>query len=240
MNAYDTFNTPAATSPPPSTTTAPWSAPHSAMSRRCATTRACASTTSRTTRSAWPTCERRSSSTSTARDRSSTWRWRRPARRFSTRLAGADDMPFNETRSYGQLAKQLGTSPRAMGGANGSNRICLIVPCHRVIGSDGSLTGFAYGTEIKRRCWSTRRASPPGVPRPSARRRLRAAAACSARSGAARLSSCASCRRSSAPCPRRPGRVLHRRPRAAGLHEGSPASRWSGGATGAATRSSRL
>jgi methylated-DNA-[protein]-cysteine S-methyltransferase len=61
------------------------------------------------------------------------------------------DIPFNETRSYGQLATMLGTSPRAMGGANGSNRICLIVPCHRVIGSDGSLTGFAYGTEIKRR-----------------------------------------------------------------------------------------
>ena len=61
------------------------------------------------------------------------------------------DIPFNQTRSYGQLATLLGTSPRAMGGANGSNRICLIVPCHRVIGSDGSLTGFAYGTEIKRR-----------------------------------------------------------------------------------------
>jgi methylated-DNA-[protein]-cysteine S-methyltransferase len=61
------------------------------------------------------------------------------------------EIPFNQTRSYGQLATMLGTSPRAMGGANGSNRICLIVPCHRVIGSDGSLTGFAYGTEIKRR-----------------------------------------------------------------------------------------
>ena len=61
------------------------------------------------------------------------------------------DIPFNQTRSYGQLATMLGTSPRAMGGANGANRICLIVPCHRVIGSDGSLTGFAYGTEIKRR-----------------------------------------------------------------------------------------
>jgi len=61
------------------------------------------------------------------------------------------DIPFNQTRSYGQRAMMLGTSPRAMGGANGSNRICLIVPCHRVIGSDGSLTGFAYGTEIKRR-----------------------------------------------------------------------------------------
>lgn len=61
------------------------------------------------------------------------------------------DIPFNQTRSYGQLAAMLGTSPRAMGGANGSNRICLIVPCHRVIGTDGSLTGFAYGTEIKRR-----------------------------------------------------------------------------------------
>jgi methylated-DNA-[protein]-cysteine S-methyltransferase len=61
------------------------------------------------------------------------------------------DIPYGETRSYGRLADELGTSPRAMGGANGANRICLVVPCHRVIGADGSLTGFAYGTEIKRR-----------------------------------------------------------------------------------------
>jgi methylated-DNA-[protein]-cysteine S-methyltransferase len=60
------------------------------------------------------------------------------------------DIPFNETRSYGRLATMLSTSPRAMGAANGANRIRLVIPCHRVIGTDGSLTGFAYGTEIKR------------------------------------------------------------------------------------------
>jgi methylated-DNA-[protein]-cysteine S-methyltransferase len=74
------------------------------------------------------------------------------------------DIPFNQTRSYGQLATLLGTSPRAMGGANGSNRICLIVPCHRVIGSDGSLTGFAYGTEIKRRLLEHEARVAAGVP----------------------------------------------------------------------------
>jgi methylated-DNA-[protein]-cysteine S-methyltransferase len=60
-------------------------------------------------------------------------------------------IPFGETRSYGQLAAQLGrpTAARAVGAANGANPIALIVPCHRVIGSDGSLTGFAYGTERK-------------------------------------------------------------------------------------------
>ncbi len=60
-------------------------------------------------------------------------------------------IPFGETRSYGQLAKQLG-SPRAMraiGGANGRNPLSIVVPCHRVIGSSGKLTGFAGGLEAK-------------------------------------------------------------------------------------------
>jgi methylated-DNA-[protein]-cysteine S-methyltransferase len=56
-----------------------------------------------------------------------------------------------ETRSYGALAKSLKSSARAVGRANATNPICLIVPCHRVIGADGSLTGFAFGEEIKRR-----------------------------------------------------------------------------------------
>jgi methylated-DNA-[protein]-cysteine S-methyltransferase len=62
-------------------------------------------------------------------------------------------IPHGETRSYGQLATQLGnpSASRAVGRANATNPICLIVPCHRVIGSDGSLTGFAFGEEIKRR-----------------------------------------------------------------------------------------
>lgn len=60
-------------------------------------------------------------------------------------------IPFGETRSYGQLAKQLGNSnaTRAVGAANGRNPLPIIVPCHRVIGSSGSLTGFGGGLETK-------------------------------------------------------------------------------------------
>ncbi len=60
-------------------------------------------------------------------------------------------IPSGETRSYGELARQLGSSPRAVGRANATNPICLIVPCHRVIGADGSMTGYAFGEKIKRR-----------------------------------------------------------------------------------------
>ena len=65
--------------------------------------------------------------------------------------AALEKIPRGETRSYGQLAKSLRTSARAVGRANATNPICLIVPCHRVIGADGSLTGFAFGEEIKHR-----------------------------------------------------------------------------------------
>ena len=60
-------------------------------------------------------------------------------------------IPFGETRSYGQLAKQLGNpkATRAVGAANGRNPISIIVPCHRVIGSSGKLTGFAGGLDRK-------------------------------------------------------------------------------------------
>ncbi len=56
---------------------------------------------------------------------------------------------FAETTTYGRLAQTLGTSPRAAGRANATNPLCLIVPCHRVIGADGSLTGYAYGLDVK-------------------------------------------------------------------------------------------
>lgn len=61
------------------------------------------------------------------------------------------EIPYGITRSYGELAAELGNpkASRAVGGAIGANPICVIVPCHRVIGSDGSLTGFAFGTKIK-------------------------------------------------------------------------------------------
>ena len=60
------------------------------------------------------------------------------------------DIPRGETRSYGQLAKKLRTSARAIGRANATNPICLIVPCHRVIGSNGKLTGYGGGIERKK------------------------------------------------------------------------------------------
>jgi methylated-DNA-[protein]-cysteine S-methyltransferase len=59
------------------------------------------------------------------------------------------EIPFGETRSYGALAKTLRSAARAVGRANATNPICLIVPCHRVIGADGSLTGFAFGEGVK-------------------------------------------------------------------------------------------
>jgi methylated-DNA-[protein]-cysteine S-methyltransferase len=60
-------------------------------------------------------------------------------------------IPFGETRSYGQLAKQLGNpqATRAVGAANGRNPLSIIVPCHRVIGSSGKLTGFVGGLDVK-------------------------------------------------------------------------------------------
>ena len=62
-------------------------------------------------------------------------------------------IPYGEVRSYGDLAASLGkpSASRAVGAANGRNPLPLIVPCHRVIGADGSLTGYAFGTDIKRR-----------------------------------------------------------------------------------------
>jgi len=71
-------------------------------------------------------------------------------------------IPFGETRSYGQLAKKLGSSPRAVGRANATNPISLIVPCHRVIGADGSLTGYAFGESIKRRLLAHEAPAPQG------------------------------------------------------------------------------
>jgi methylated-DNA-[protein]-cysteine S-methyltransferase len=61
-------------------------------------------------------------------------------------------IPYGETASYGALARELGhpTAARAVGAANGRNPIAIVVPCHRVIGSNGSLTGYAGGLECKR------------------------------------------------------------------------------------------
>ena len=62
------------------------------------------------------------------------------------------DIPYGETISYAQLAQRLGTptATRAVGAANGRNPLPIVVPCHRVIGADGSLTGFGGGLPTKR------------------------------------------------------------------------------------------
>jgi methylated-DNA-[protein]-cysteine S-methyltransferase len=61
-------------------------------------------------------------------------------------------IPFGETGSYGEIARQIGNpkAMRAVGAANGKNPISLIVPCHRVIGASGKLTGFAGGLNTKK------------------------------------------------------------------------------------------
>ena len=61
-------------------------------------------------------------------------------------------IPYGETISYAELAKRVGSegAARAVGRANATNPIAVVVPCHRVIGADGSLTGYAYGVELKR------------------------------------------------------------------------------------------
>lgn len=66
--------------------------------------------------------------------------------------AALREIPYGHTESYGELAARLGkpTAARAVGLANGRNPLPVVVPCHRVIGTDGSLTGYAGGLAIKR------------------------------------------------------------------------------------------
>jgi len=61
------------------------------------------------------------------------------------------EIPFGQTASYGQIARRIGmpTASRAVGAANGRNPLPIIVPCHRVIGSNGTLTGFGGGLQNK-------------------------------------------------------------------------------------------
>jgi len=62
-------------------------------------------------------------------------------------------IPYGETRSYAQIAEAIGrpTAVRAVGAANGSNPVAIVVPCHRVIGSSGKLTGYGGGLPLKKR-----------------------------------------------------------------------------------------
>ncbi len=61
------------------------------------------------------------------------------------------DIPYGQTTSYGKLAEALGSSPRAVGSAVGHNPLSILIPCHRVLAADGSLTGYAGGLENKKK-----------------------------------------------------------------------------------------
>jgi methylated-DNA-[protein]-cysteine S-methyltransferase len=70
-------------------------------------------------------------------------------------------IPFGETRSYAEIARQIGrpAAARAVGAANGRNPVSIVAPCHRVIGSTGTLTGFAGGLDVKARLLALERRS---------------------------------------------------------------------------------
>lgn len=74
-------------------------------------------------------------------------------------------IPFGETCSYAELARAVGRprAVRAVGAANGRNPLPIVLPCHRVIGSDGSLTGYAGGLGMKRRLLALEGAGGPGL-----------------------------------------------------------------------------
>ena len=74
-------------------------------------------------------------------------------------------IPFGTTITYSELAQRIGNpkSVRAVGRANGANPIWIVIPCHRVVGADGSLTGYAGGVEVKRKLLELEGARPPSL-----------------------------------------------------------------------------
>ncbi|MEZ7003459.1 methylated-DNA--[protein]-cysteine S-methyltransferase [Streptomyces sp. AD55] len=85
--------------------------------------------------------------------------------------AALDEVPYGTTTTYGEIAARVGASRaavRAVGGAIGANPLLILRPCHRVIGADGSLTGYAGGLDRKTRLLALE-ANPP-VPPPATRR----------------------------------------------------------------------
>ena len=66
--------------------------------------------------------------------------------------AALQDIPYGETESYGELAERIGSpgAARAVGLANGKNPIGIVIPCHRVVGADGNLTGYGGGLDRKK------------------------------------------------------------------------------------------
>jgi methylated-DNA-[protein]-cysteine S-methyltransferase len=82
-------------------------------------------------------------------------------------------VPYGDTTTYGNLARRLGgVTPQEVGAAVGANPLCILIPCHRVIGSTGKLTGYAGGLRRKRELLDLERAGRPtrlaGTPGPTA------------------------------------------------------------------------
>ena len=76
------------------------------------------------------------------------------------------EIPYGETRTYAEQARVLGTGARAVGSANARNPVPIVIPCHRLVGSDGSLTGFGGGLELKEWLLRLEGARPcPSAPR---------------------------------------------------------------------------
>ncbi len=69
---------------------------------------------------------------------------------------GMLNIPYGFTRNYGDLARETGAPARAVGTACGSNPIAIIVPCHRVVGADGKLTGYSGGQGVETKAWLLR------------------------------------------------------------------------------------
>ncbi|MEX0617655.1 MAG: methylated-DNA--[protein]-cysteine S-methyltransferase [Pseudohongiellaceae bacterium] len=74
-------------------------------------------------------------------------------------------IPYGDTSSYGEIAGRMGRpgASRAVGAANGQNPLPIVIPCHRVIGRDGTLTGFGGGLEVKRRLLALEKTAVTGM-----------------------------------------------------------------------------
>ena len=82
-------------------------------------------------------------------------------------------IPCGETRSYGALAGELGSGPRAVARACAANPIPILIPCHRIIGADGSLTGYSGGSGIDTKAWLLRHEGAAVTTKPRLTRPLR-------------------------------------------------------------------
>lgn len=79
--------------------------------------------------------------------------------------AAVADVPFGETRSYGEIAHAIGrpAAARAVGSANGANPLPPIIPCHRLVGTDGALTGYGGGLDLKQALLDLERGAAPSA-----------------------------------------------------------------------------